>query len=232
MWKMLVVDGDPVLNKSIGAFFIRNGFNVTGSPDIQNAYDILNSNVYDIIICDCAKESDESFDFAKNIRTVNRETPIMFISSESDYITKQKAFYAGCDDFMVKPLDLNEALLRVNALLRRAGIAKGKRLTVGSLSMNMDEYRAAINGETVPMSVKEFNILYKLLSYPNKTFTRIQLMDEFWAADSSTGQRTVDVYITKLRDKTSSCKDFRIVTVHGLGYKAIIDENAVLTIDN
>ena len=120
-----------------------------------------------------------------------------------------------------KPIDLDELVLRVGALLRRANIASEKKLTVGSLTMNADEMSAAVNGEEIPLTVREFNILFKLLSYPRHTFSRAQLMDEFWGLDSDTSLRAVDVYITKLRDKFSGCGDFKIVTVHGLGYKAV-----------
>ena len=123
---------------------------------------------------------------------------------------------------MVKPVDLDELLLRIGALLRRAGIASSKRLTVGSLTLDAEEHTAYLDGEEVPLTVREFNLIYKLLSYPKKTFTRSQLMDEFWDSGTSSGPRTVDVYMTKLRDKFSNCSDFEIVTVHGLGYKAVL----------
>jgi DNA-binding response OmpR family regulator len=122
---------------------------------------------------------------------------------------------------MVKPVDMDELVLRVGALLRRANIANEKKLTIGSLTMNADEMTAALDGREIPLTVKEFNVLFKLLSYPKKTFTRNQLMDEFWGLETGTTPRSVDVYITKLREKFSDCKDFEIVTVHGLGYKAL-----------
>ena len=123
---------------------------------------------------------------------------------------------------MVKPIDLDELLLRIGALLRRAKIAASRTLTVGSFTMNMDERTAYLNGEEIPLTAREFSLLYKLLSYPKKTFTRTQLMDEFWDAQTTSGTRTVDVYMTKLRSKLSACEDFEIATVHGLGYKAVI----------
>ncbi|MBR2079043.1 MAG: response regulator transcription factor, partial [Clostridia bacterium] len=126
------------------------------------------------------------------------------------------------DDYMIKPIDLEELLLRIEALLRRAKIASNKKLSVGSLTMDITERTTKINGEEIHMTAREFNILYKLLSYPKKTFTRSQLMEEFWDTDTSSGPRTVDVYMAKLRDKFSSCEDFEIVTVHGLGYKAVL----------
>lgn len=123
---------------------------------------------------------------------------------------------------MVKPVDLDELLLRIGALLRRAGIAASKKLTAGELTLDAEEHTAYLRGEEVPLTVREFNLLYKMLSYPKKTFTRSQLMDECWDSDSSSGPRTVDVYMTKLRDKFADCDDFEIVTVHGLGYKAVL----------
>ena len=128
----------------------------------------------------------------------------------------------GIDDFMVKPIDLEELLLRIGALLRRAGIAASRKLVVGSLQMDADDRTAYVGDREVSLTMREFDILYKLLSYPKKTFTRQQLMDEFWDVETSSGPRTVDVYMTKLRDKFSDCTDFKIVTVHGLGYKAVI----------
>ena len=164
----------------------------------------------------------DGFEFAKTVRELNQETPILFMTARDDFASKQRGFRAGIDDYMVKPIDLDELLLRIQALLRRAKIAASKRLEVGSLVLDADELSATVDGEESPPTVREFNLLYKLLSYPKKTFTRSQLMEEFWDGDTSSGPRTVDVYITKLRSKFAACKDFEIVTVHGLGYKAVL----------
>ncbi|MBR4490147.1 response regulator transcription factor, partial [bacterium] len=153
---------------------------------------------------------------------INPSIPIIFVTARDDFSAKQKGFEAGIDDFMVKPIDLQELLLRISALMRRANIAQSKKITVGSFSMDADGRSASNSGEEINLTAREFNLLYKLLSYPKKTFTRVQLMDEFWDADSNATPRAVDVYITKLRDKLSDCKDFEIVTVHGLGYKAVL----------
>ncbi len=158
---------------------------------------------------------------ARSVRELNQEIPILFMTARDDFAAKQRGFQAGIDDYMVKPVDLDELLLRIGALLRRAKIAASKRLTVGSLTLDAEEHTAYLGEREVPLTVREFNLLYKLLSYPKKTFTRSQLMDEFWDSASSSGPRTVDVYMTKLRDKFSACPDFEIVTVHGLGYKAV-----------
>jgi len=156
------------------------------------------------------------------VRDVNKTIPILFMTARDDIASKQRGFRAGIDDYMVKPIDLDELVLRVGALLRRANIAKEKQLVVGSLVMDADAMTASVDGADIPITVREFNILYKLLSYPNHTFSRAQLMDEFWGIDSDSSLRAVDVYITKLRDKFSGCHDFKIVTVHGLGYKAVL----------
>ncbi|MDD5953530.1 MAG: response regulator transcription factor, partial [Oscillospiraceae bacterium] len=139
-----------------------------------------------------------------------------------DLAAKQRGYRAGIDDYMVKPIDLDELLLRIGALLRRAKIAASHRLQVGEFVMDAEERTAYLREQEIPLTAREFNLLYKLLSYPKKTFTRTQLMDEFWDADTSSSTRTVDVYMTKLRSKLSDCHDFEIVTVHGLGYKAVI----------
>ena len=144
------------------------------------------------------------------------------MTARDDFAAKQRGYQAGIDDYMVKPIDLDELLLRIGALLRRAKIASSRKLEIGSLVLDAEEHTAYLGEEEIPLTVREFNLIYKLLSYPKKTFTRSQLMDEFWDGDTSSGLRTVDVYITKLRSKFSACNAFEIVTVHGLGYKAVL----------
>jgi len=164
----------------------------------------------------------DGFEFAGNVRALNQEIPILFMTARDDIASKQRGFRIGVDDYMVKPIDLDELFLRLGALLRRAKIASSRKLEVGSFTMDADEFVAELNGEEISLTKREFNILYKLLSYPKKAFTRQQLMDEFWDADSDTSPRAVDVYMTKLRGKLANCEDFEIKTVHGLGYKAVI----------
>ena len=164
----------------------------------------------------------DGFEFTRAVRELNEEIPILFMTARDDLASKQRGFRAGIDDYMVKPVDLDELLLRVEALLRRTHIASSKRLVIGALTLDAEEHSAYLNKEEIGLTVREFNLIYKLLSYPKKTFTRSQLMDEFWDSSTSSGPRTVDVYMTKLRDKFSACSDFEIVTVHGLGYKAVL----------
>jgi DNA-binding response OmpR family regulator len=194
-----------------------------GALRAEEAYDAMyGGTIFDLIISDIMMPDIDGFEFAATVREQNQDIPILFMTARDDFAAKQKGFKVGIDDYMVKPIDLDELLLRVGALLRRAKIMNSKKLEIGALSMDADEHTVYLNGEEIVLTVREFNLLYKLLSYPKKTFTRAQLMDEFWDGDSSSGLRTVDVYMTKLRNKLSECKDFEIVTVHGLGYKAVI----------
>ena len=164
----------------------------------------------------------DGFELAAEIRRQDKSIPILFMTARDDMSAKQKGYSLGIDDYMVKPIEMDELLLRVSALLRRANIRNERKLEVGSLVLNEEETTAYLNGEEVSLTVREFNILFKLLSYPKRTFTRAQLMDEFWGYDTESTPRTVDVSITKLRDKLSDCDDVEIVTVRGLGYKAVI----------
>lgn len=200
----------------------HSGYEAAGFLHANEAYDALSENVIDLIVSDIMMPGIDGFEFAKTVRAFNQDIPILFMTARDDIASKQKGFRIGVDDYMVKPIDLDELFLRVGALLRRAKIAANRKLEVGSFVMDADEHTAYLNGQEIPMTNREFSILYKLLSYPKKTFTRTQLMDEFWNADTDTAPRAVDVYMTKLRGKLADCHDFEIVTVHGLGYKAVI----------
>ena len=188
----------------------------------QQAYDALYGNLFDLIISDIMMPQVDGFEFAHTVREVNHRIPILFMSAKDDLPSKQKGFRLGIDDYMVKPVELAELEMRVRVLLRRANIEAERKLTVGNLVMDADAMSAEIDGEEIPTTTREFNILYKLLSYPKKTFTRARLMDEFWDMDSDTSLRAVDVYITKLRDKFAVCDGFEIKTVRGVGYKAVL----------
>lgn len=201
----------------------RNGYEATGCLSANEAYDAMfGGTPFDLILSDIMMPEIDGFEFAKTVRELDEEIPILFMTARDDFAAKQRGFKSGIDDYMVKPVDLDELLLRMEALMRRAKITASKKLTVGSLTLDAEERTAYVDGEEVPLTVREFNLLYKLLSYPKKPFTRSQLMDEFWDSTSSSGPRSVDVYMTKLRDKFSQCDDFKIVTVHGLGYKAVL----------
>ncbi len=223
MFQILVVEDDRELNKTVCTYLAQNGYQAVDCLSAGEACDAMyGGRVFDLIISDIMMPEVDGFAFAKAVRELNEEIPILFMTARDDFASKQRGFKAGIDDYMVKPIDLEELLLRIEALLRRAKIASSKKITVGRLTLDMEEHMAYLDGKEMPLTVREFNLLYKLLSYPKKTFTRSQLMDEFWDMDSSSGPRTVDVYMAKLRDKFSDCEDFEIVTVHGLGYKAVI----------
>ena len=222
MINILVVEDDVKLNKIVCDSLIGNGYMAKGCLNPDEAYNIMYGTLFDLIISDIMMPGIDGFEFAETVRSLNKTIPILFMTARDDIASKQKGFRAGIDDYMVKPVDLDEIVLRVAALLRRANIMDEKRMSVGNLTLDADALSAAIDDEEIPITIREFNILFKLLSYPKKTFSRAQLMDEFWGVDSDTSLRAVDVYITKLRDKFSTCDGFQIITVHGLGYKAVL----------
>lgn len=222
MVHILVVEDDANLNRLVCSYLNNSGFEVKGCLNAEDAYKEMYNNLYELIISDIMMPGADGFEFAESVRRVNKNIPILFMSAKDDLSSKQKGFQLGIDDYMVKPIELDELLLRVRALLRRANIEMERKITVGNLTLDADAMSADLDGEEIPTTTREFNIIYKLLSYPNKTFSRAQLMDEFWGVDSDTSLRAVDVYITKLRDKFSVCDAFEIKTIRGLGYKAVL----------
>ena len=213
MIHILVVEDDEKLNRAVCTYLNDCGFAAKGCLSANAAYEEMYNNLYELIISDIMMPEIDGFEFAQTIREVNKTIPILFMSAKDDLPSKQKGFRIGIDDYMVKPVDLDEMILRVRALLRRANIEMERKITVGNLVLDADGMSAEINGEEINLTTREFNIIYKLLSYPKKTFSRAQLIDEFWGVDSDTGLRAVDVYVTKLRDKLADCDGFKIVTV-------------------
>ena len=222
MFKILVVEDDRDLNRTVCAFLNASGYQATGCLNANDAYDSLYVNMFDLIVSDIMMPGIDGFEFAQNVRALNQDIPILFMTARDDIASKQRGFRIGVDDYMVKPIDLDELFLRIGALLRRSKIASSRKLEVGAFVMDADEHTAYLGDEEINLTNREFSILYKLLSYPKKTFTRQQLMDEFWDADTETAPRAVDVYMTKLRSKLASCEDIEIKTVHGLGYKVVL----------
>ncbi len=222
MFKILVVEDDKDLNKSVCSFLNRSGYEATGCLNADDAYDEMYKKTYDLIVSDIMMPGIDGFEFAKTVRALDQNIPILFMTARDDFESKQRGYRVGIDDYMIKPIDLDELFLRIGALLRRSKIASSRRLEVGNFVMDADERSAMLGDEDISLTTREFDILYKLLSYPKKTFTRTQLMDEFWNVDTATSTRSVDVYMTKLRSKLADCEAFEIQTVHGLGYKAVI----------
>ncbi len=222
MIKIMVVEDDARLNMVVCKYLRSNGFEAIGCLNANDAYNEMYNHPVDLVVSDVMMPEIDGFEFAETLRKLNDTLPIIFMTALDDIGSKQRGFRVGIDDYMVKPVDMDELVMRIQALLRRARIAQDKHLTVGNLMLDADAMTAAVDGQELPVTVREFNILYKLLSYPGKSFTRNALMDEFWDADSETSLRTVDTYVARLRDKFSACTGFRIVTVHGLGYKAVL----------
>lgn len=222
MIHILVVEDDERLNRIVCTYLKDSGFEAKGCLGAEEAYEEMYSQLYDLIVSDIMMPGIDGFEFTRTVRRVNKRIPILFMSARDDLPSKQKGFQLGIDDYMVKPVDLDELVLRVRALLRRANIEMERKITVGNLTLDADGMSAEVDGEEISLTTREFNIIYKLLSYPKKTFSRAQLMDEFWDVDSDTSLRAVDVYMTKLRAKLSDCDGFKIVTVRGLGYKAVL----------
>ena len=222
MFQILVVEDDSDLNRTVCSFLNQSGYVATGCLRASDAYNALYQSMFDLIVSDIMMPEIDGFEFARTVRSLDENIPILFMTARDDFASKQRGYRAGIDDYMVKPIDLDELCLRIGALLRRAKIASSHHLEVGNFVMDVDEHTAYLGEEEISLTTREFNLLYKLLSYPRKTFTRTQLMDEFWDADTASCPRTVDVYMTKLRSKLARCNAFEIVTVHGLGYKAVI----------
>lgn len=222
MFKILVVEDDGEMNRTVCSFLGENGFQAVGCKGANEAYNAMYGNAFDLIVSDIMMPGVDGYEFAKTVRSLNEEIPILFMTARDDLASKQRSYRIGIDDYMVKPIDLDELLLRIGALLRRARIAAAHRLEIGKLRLDMEARTAVYDGEEIPLTAREFNLLYKLLSYPGKTFTRTQLMDEFWDAETDTAPRAVDVYMAKLRGKFERCEAFEIRTVHGLGYKAVV----------
>jgi DNA-binding response OmpR family regulator len=222
MIHILVVEDDEKLNYIVCSYLNDNGYRAISSKNPHEAFDRLEEETVHMIISDIMMPEMDGFEFATEVRKQNKEIPILFMTARDDMPAKKKGYEIGIDDYVVKPIEMEELLLRITALLRRADISYEKKLVAGSLTLNEDETTAYIREEEIALTLREFQILFKLLSYPKRTFTRMQLMDEFWGFESESNPRTVDVSITKIREKIAACEDIEILTVRGLGYKAVI----------
>ncbi len=222
MLNLLVVEPEAEINRGICAYLDDSGFLVSGYRTEDDALRELQENRYDLIVADCAPAQPEKPDFAEALRRVSPHIPMLFLFSRENLPAEPKEFRLGLDDYMGKPLDLEEMVLRIRVLLRRTNQGMERKIIVGNLLLDADALSARINGAEVALTAREFYLIYKLLSYPNKTFSRAQLMDEFWGVGTETGLRAVDIYVSKLRSKLSACNGFTLNTVRGLGYKAVL----------
>lgn len=222
MINILVAEDDANLNRLVCSALSAAGYEPCACHDGGQAQGLIAERRFDLIICDIMMPAVDGFELAASVRATDAAVPILFMTARDDIQSKQRGFKLGIDDYIVKPFQTEELVLRVQALLRRANINSGKKLQLGNLVMDEDEHAAYVDGEELPLTVREFDILFRLLSFPKKTFTRAKLMEDLWDYDSSATSRTVDVYMAKLREKTAACNGFEIVTVHGLGYKAVL----------
>lgn len=224
MAKILIVEDDKELNNLISNYLKDNNYLVKSCFNGIEALKELENEKVDLIISDIMMPQMDGFTLVEKIRKKDNDTPIVFMTARDDKFSKQLGYKIGVDDYIVKPFDIDELVLKVGAMLRRSNIKKEQKLFVGNLILDNIEHTAYLDGNELNLTVREFDLLFKLLSEPKRTFTRSQLMDEFWDYDSSATSRTVDVYMAKLRDKTSKCDGFEIITVHGLGYKVVLNE--------
>ena len=224
MLKLLLIEDDRPLNESICFFLSGEGFATDGAFSAEDAFRKMETTKYDLVITDVMLPSVDGFEIAKLLRLYDPQLPIMLLTALDDYRSKEKGYAVGIDDYLTKPVELNELLWHINALLRRSGVARQRQLTAGNLTMDTVAMTAVCGGEEIALTVREFNLLYHFLSHPGEIFTRGRLMDKFWSGDSESTLRSVDVYITKIRDKTKACDGFEIVTVRGLGYKCVLRE--------
>ncbi|WP_236898165.1 response regulator transcription factor [Clostridium beijerinckii] len=221
MFHILIVEDDKELRELFSTVLLKNGYKTTGAKDGIEALNVLDKEYIDLIISDIMMPNMDGFELIKSIRDAQFNLPILMITAKERFRDKQRGFLLGIDDYMVKPIDVNEMVLRVGALLRRAQIISERKQSVGDTMLEYDSLSVYQNGEATVLPQKEFYILYKLISYPNRIFTRQELMDEFWGLDSETDIRTVDVHINRLRDRFKNNIDFDILTVRGLGYKVV-----------
>lgn len=224
MFNILVVEDNADMRELFCTVLSDNGYNSIPAKDGMDALEIMDKEYIDLIVADIMMPVMDGYELTKSIRDANYDLPILIVTAKDQFEDMQKGFRSGSDDYMIKPINVKELLLRVEALLRRAKISSDKKITVGATVLDYDALTVTIDGVETILPQKEFYLLYKLLSYPNKIFTRQQLMDEIWGMDSETDERTVNTHINRLRDRFEGCNDFEIVTVRGLGYKAVKHE--------
>ena len=221
MVKILIVEDNNKLRKLIDVYLTHNGYKTYNATDGLEALNIINNNMIDLVICDIMMPNMDGFELVEELREIYTNLPILIVTAKESKEDKILGFKLGIDDYMVKPIDLEELLMRVKALLRRANINNEHKLTIGDVVLDYDKLTVTKGNEKIELPQKEFYLLYKLLSYPNKIFTRMQLMDDIWGMDVKSDEQTVNVHIRRLREKFSNYDEFEIVTVRGLGYKAV-----------
>ena len=222
MPNILVCEDDLSLNKLMCKVLEKNGHTIYSAHDGEEALVVIDTTHIDLIVTDVMLPKLDGFELLETIRSVNKSIPVLLVTARGSFNDKSKGFNLGADDYMVKPIDINELTLRVNALLRRSKIANERRLVIGDTVLDSEAYTVTVNDETVTLPQKEFLLLFKLLSYPDRVFTRFEIMDEIWGYESESDEKTINVHISKLRSRYEDNKDFSIETVRGIGYKAVL----------
>ena len=221
MFKILVVEDDENTRKLIRAVLKRSKFEVLLAEDGVVALELMDSEHVDLVVLDLMMPNMDGYELTRQLRLAWANLPILMVTAKQDAIDKREGFIAGTDDYMTKPVDKEEMILRIKALLRRAQIVADRKLFIGNVILDYDELTITLQSESITLPLKEFQLLFKLLSYPGTTFTRLQLMDEIWGMESDSDDHTLNVHISRLRERFREWPDFEIVTVRGLGYKAV-----------
>ena len=222
MPSILVAEDDIALNRLICKVLEKDGHFVVSKKDGDEALKVLDEMHIDLIVTDVMMPKVDGYELVENVRSFNKTIPVLFVTAKGAFNGKLRGFNLGADDYMVKPIDINELILRVNALLRRSKIANEKRIVIGDTVLDSEAYSVTTEGETVTLPQKEFLLLFKLLSYPDRVFTRFEIMEEIWGYESESDEKTINVHISKLRNRYENNKDFSIETVRGIGYKGVI----------
>ena len=221
MLKILIAEDDTELRQLFSHILTKNGYLVKGVSNGKEALEALDKEYYDLIISDIMMPIMDGYELVRLLRSSGNNTPVMMITAKDAFDDMQKGFVSGTDDYMVKPININEMVLRVGALLRRAQMINDRKLIFGKTILELDSLSVYTETENFILPQKEFMLLYKMASFPGKIFTRHQLMDEIWGYDNESDTHTVDVHIARLRDKFKNNTDFKIITMRGMGYKVI-----------
>ncbi len=221
MFHILVVDDDKNTRLLLKAVLESEGYTVYAAANGEEALTLMDQQHIDLVVLDIMMPKMDGYEFTKTLREAQNNLPILMVSAKQLPADKKKGFLVGTDDYMTKPIDEEEMLLRIKALLRRAQIVSDRRIVIGDVVLDYDSFTVSRNDEVQELPQKEFLLLYKLLSYPGKIFTRIQLMDEIWGAESDTGWETVTVHIGRLRKRFEGWEEFELQSIRGLGYKAV-----------
>lgn len=225
MFNILVVEDDKNLRKLITTYLQRNKYNTYEATNGEEALNVLDQSYIDLIVSDIMMPKMDGYELIKSLREAKYDVPILIITAKSEIEDKKEGFLLGADDYMVKPIDIEEMLLRIQVLLRRSKSASEKKIQIGDLLLNYNQLSVIKKDKVYNLAQKEFYLLYKLLSTPNTIFTRQELIEEVWGLESDSDYRTVDVHIKRIREKMKDVDEFEIVTIRGIGYKAIIHEN-------